>query len=65
MKVIMHMWRVKVLGFVILGLVAVICLYWKPGSPTAIPSQKSLDSTIEKLLERNDQLKNSDKRIPY
>ncbi|XP_053499268.1 beta-1,4 N-acetylgalactosaminyltransferase 1-like isoform X2 [Ictalurus furcatus] len=68
MKVIMHVWRVKVLvGFVILLLllVAVICLLYTPRAPTVIHSQKSLDSTIKKLLERNEQLKNSDKRIPY
>ncbi|XP_017343502.1 beta-1,4 N-acetylgalactosaminyltransferase 1 isoform X1 [Ictalurus punctatus] len=67
MKVIMRVWRVKVLvSFVILGLfVAVLLHHWTARAPTVIHSQKSLDSTIDKLLERNKQWKNSDNHIPY
>ncbi|XP_026776695.3 beta-1,4 N-acetylgalactosaminyltransferase 1 [Pangasianodon hypophthalmus] len=59
--------RVKVLvGFVILGLLlAVLFLHRTPSAPTVTHSQKRLNSTIEKLLERNEQLKNSDNSIPY
>ncbi|MCI4387243.1 hypothetical protein PGIGA_G00071900 [Pangasianodon gigas] len=67
MKVIMRVRRVKVLmSFVILGLlVAVLFHYWTSSAPTVIHSQKRLNSTIEKLLEHNEQLKNSDNIIPY
>ncbi|MCJ8741477.1 hypothetical protein PDJAM_G00071180 [Pangasius djambal] len=63
----MRVRRVKVLvGFVILGLlVAVLFLHRTPSAPTVIHSQKRLNSTIEKLLERNERLKNSDNSIPY
>ncbi|XP_053096845.1 beta-1,4 N-acetylgalactosaminyltransferase 1-like isoform X3 [Pangasianodon hypophthalmus] len=63
----MRVQRVKVLvSFVILGLlVAVLFLHRTPSASTVIHSQKRLNSTIEKLLEHNEQLKNSDNSIPY
>ncbi|MCJ8741475.1 hypothetical protein PDJAM_G00071160 [Pangasius djambal] len=63
----MRVRRVKVLvGFVILGLLAAVLFHHRtPTAPTVIHSQKTLNSTIEKLQEHNEQLKNSDNSIPY
>ncbi|XP_017343715.1 beta-1,4 N-acetylgalactosaminyltransferase 1 isoform X3 [Ictalurus punctatus] len=59
--------RMKVLvGFVILELLlAVLFYHWARRAPTVIHSQKKLDSPIEKLLERNEQLNNRSNSIPY
>ncbi|XP_060794463.1 beta-1,4 N-acetylgalactosaminyltransferase 1a isoform X2 [Neoarius graeffei] len=64
MKVIMRVQKVKILlGFGVLGLLVVFIHRWTSCASTMMHNQR-LDTTIEKLLEQNEKLKNSD-LIPY
>ncbi|XP_027026365.1 beta-1,4 N-acetylgalactosaminyltransferase 1a isoform X3 [Tachysurus fulvidraco] len=67
MKVIMRVQRVKVLmGFVILGLLVIFLIHhWSPNAPTVVDDQRRLNSTITKLLSRNEQLKKGETAVPY
>ncbi|XP_060750137.1 beta-1,4 N-acetylgalactosaminyltransferase 1a isoform X1 [Tachysurus vachellii] len=66
-RVIMRVQRVKVLmGFVILGLLVIFVIHhWSPNAPTVMDDQRRLNSTITKLLGRNEQLKKGETTVPY
>ncbi|KAM9444607.1 beta-1,4 N-acetylgalactosaminyltransferase 1-like [Clarias gariepinus] len=53
------------LGLVILGLLVGVVYHSTQINSTVTQSQKRLHSTIQKILDRTEQLKNSDNDIPY
>lgn len=63
----MRVQRVKVLmSFVIFGLIVGFLIHiWAPSVPTVIDGQRRLNSTIKKLLDRNEQLRNSKTTVLY
>lgn len=63
----MRVQRVKVLmSFVIFGLiVGFLIRIWAPSVPTVMDGQRRLNSTIKKLLDRNEQLRNSKTTVLY
>lgn len=67
LQVIGRVQRVKVfMGFVILGLLVMFLIHhWSPNAPTGMDDQRRLNSTITKLLGRNEQLKKGETTVPY
>ncbi|KAK3519130.1 hypothetical protein QTP70_018843 [Hemibagrus guttatus] len=67
MKVNMRVQRVKVLmSFAIVGLLVAFLIHiWTPSAETVIDGQRRLNSTIKKLLDRNEQLRNDKTTVLY